>query len=157
MGDVTLREYRAGDWVRMHELDIVCFEPVFRFSRGAMRRFAEANGAVTVLAEADGELAGFCIVQMEGQLGYVVTLDVAAAWRRNGLARRLMEDAETKVRAAGAEEMTLHVYTENRAAIRFYEAMGYERVGLAKWFYGTGLDAWLYEKRLEDRGRHGEG
>src|SRR5580693_3548905 len=81
MDEVTLRDYRPGDAAEMYALDIVCFEPVFRFSRGAMRGFAEASGAIAVLAEAAGELVGFCVVQMEGKIGYVVTLDVAAAWR----------------------------------------------------------------------------
>ncbi len=47
----TLRSYRPGDWQAMHALDLLCFAPVFQFSRGAMRSFAETPGAVTVLAE----------------------------------------------------------------------------------------------------------
>ena len=41
MDHVTLREYRAGDWEAMHARDLICFEPVFRFNRSAMREFAE--------------------------------------------------------------------------------------------------------------------
>jgi hypothetical protein len=52
---VELREYRPGDWEAMYALDLVCFEPAFRFSKRAMRGFAEAPGAVTVLAWADGD------------------------------------------------------------------------------------------------------
>ncbi|MGA1982516.1 MAG: N-acetyltransferase [Acidobacteriaceae bacterium] len=144
---VTLREYRAGDWERMYALDVACFEPEFRFSRRVMRGFAENPGAMTVLAEAAGELVGFCVVQMEGQVGYVVTLDVAAAWRRRGLARRMMEDMETKVSAAGGEGMALHVFAGNAGAMRFYEGIGYGRAGRVEGFYGRGLDALLYRKR----------
>ena len=61
--DVTLREYRAGDLDALYALDVACFAAEFRFSRRAMRRFVEARGAVTLLAEAAGELAGFCVVQ----------------------------------------------------------------------------------------------
>lgn len=131
----------------MYALDLVCFEPVFRFSRRAMRNFAETPGAVTVLAEAGGELAGFCVVQLEGKLGYVVTLDVAPAWRRKGLARRLMEEAEARIRAAGGAGMALHVHTGNVGAMHFYEGIGYGRVGVAKGFYGRGMDALLYRKQ----------
>jgi [ribosomal protein S18]-alanine N-acetyltransferase len=147
--EVTLREYRAGDAEAMHTLDEVCFEPVFRFSRRAMRAFAEAAGAVTVLAEQSEELAGFAIVQMEGRVGYVVTLDVAPAWRRCGLAGRLMREAEARVRAAGGVGMELHVFVGNVGAVRFYEGIGYGRVGLVEGFYGRGLDALVYGKRLE--------
>ena len=149
MDEVTLRQYRAGDWERMYALDVACFGPPFRFSRGVMRGFAEAPRAITVLAEAAGQLVGFCVVQMEAQVGYVVTLDVAAAWRRRGLARRMMEDVEAKVRAAGGTGMALHVFTGNSGAMQFYEGMGYGRAGRAEGFYGRGLDALVYRKRFE--------
>lgn len=149
MDGIALRGYRADDWQAMHALDVACFDPPFRFSRHAMRGFAEADGAIPVLAEAAGELAGFCIVQMEERTGYVVTLDVAGAWRRHGLARRLMEESETKVRAAGGTVMALHVFPGNMGAVRFYEAIGYERLGTVEGFYGPGLDALAYGKWLE--------
>ncbi|MGA2437008.1 MAG: GNAT family N-acetyltransferase [Acidobacteriaceae bacterium] len=144
----TLRSYRLGDWQAMYALDLVCFEPVFQFSRGAMRGFAEAPGAVTVLAEAQGELAGFCVAQLEQRTGYVVTLDVAPAWRRRGLARRLMADVESKLHSAGATDIELHVFTGNAGAIRFYESIGYARVGEAKDFYAQSLHALLYRKEF---------
>ena len=148
MADVTLREYRPGDWLAMYALDVVCFEQAFRFSRRAMRGFAEAAGAITLLAESDGKLAGFCVVQIEGRVGYVVTLDVATAWRRLGLARRLMSEIEMRVRTTGALGMALHVYTENTAAVRFYETIGYTRTGMAEEFYGRRLDALMYVSRF---------
>jgi ribosomal-protein-alanine N-acetyltransferase len=147
MNEVTLRDYRAADADAMHALDVLCFEPAFQFSRRVMRGFAEAKGAVTVLAEAGPELVGFCVVQMEEQLGYVVTLDVAASWRRQGLAGRLMEEVESRVRTAGGLGMVLHVYKGNPGAMRFYESMGYGRAGIVQSFYGRGLDALVYRKR----------
>jgi [ribosomal protein S18]-alanine N-acetyltransferase len=148
MDVVTLRAYRPGDWEAMYALDVECFAPEFRFSRRAMRGFAEAPGAVTVLADGGGELLGFCVVQMEGPVGYVVTLDVAAAWQRRGLARRMMEDVEAKVRTAGGTGMALHVSTGNVGAMRFYESIGYGRSGMVEGFYGQGLDALVYRKRF---------
>jgi len=148
MDRATLREYRLGDWQAMHALDLVCFKPVFRFSRRAMRGFAEAPGAVTVLAEAEGKLAGFCIAQLEQRTGYVVTLDVAPEWRRRGLARRLMAEVESRLLSAGAVRMELHVFPGNAEAIRFYEAIGYTRVRTVEDFYAQGLHALVYRKQL---------
>ena len=145
---VTLRDYRPGDAEAMYALDVTCFEPVFRFSRRAMRGFAEAENAVTVLSESGSELVGFCIAQIEGKIGYVVTLDVAPAWRRRGLARSLMAELESRVHAIGALSMALHVYAGNESAMRFYENIGYGRVGMAKNFYGRDMDALVYQKKL---------
>ena len=132
----------------MYRLDVECFEPVFRFTRKAMQHFAETRHALTVMAEAEGELAGFAIVNLEGKIGYIITLDVAPAWRRHGLGQRLMEEIERKVIAAGGSAMELHVFTGNTAAVRLYERLGYEQLGIAAGFYAPGLDGFVYNKQL---------
>jgi ribosomal-protein-alanine N-acetyltransferase len=83
-----------------------------------------------------------------GRLAYVVTLDVAPAFRRMGLARVLMGEAEQQSVDAGAERMGLHVYSGNTAAIAFYERLGFERLAVDEGFYGDGLDALIYSKPL---------
>ncbi len=133
----------------MYRLDVECFEPVFRFSRSTMRRFAEAQEAVTVLAEVGGELAGFGIAEAAERAAYVVTVDLGEAFRGRGLGRLLMMELEKKAERAGAEVMMLHVFAGNAAAVRLYEALGYASTGVATGFYGRGLDGLMYEKRLE--------
>jgi ribosomal-protein-alanine N-acetyltransferase len=148
MDGITLRDYRPNDWDAMYALDVQCFDLPFRFSRRAMREFAEAPGAITVLAQAEGDLAGFCVVQMEEYVGYVVTLDVAPRWRRQGLAGTLMSEMETKVRAVGGTAMALHVFPGNDGAVQFYQRIGYQSLGVAEEFYGRDRDAHVYGKSL---------
>jgi ribosomal-protein-alanine N-acetyltransferase len=45
--------------------------------------------------------------------------------------------------------MLLHVYVRNAGAIRFYESSGYERDGEKPGFYGRGMDAAMFWKRLD--------
>ena len=136
----------------MYALDVVCFEKPFRFTRGAMRRFAEAKKARVVVAEEDGALVGFVILEVEendeGRTGYVVTLDVEPAFRRRGIAGVLMSEVERLARLDGCEAMVLHVFTGNDSAIRFYTHAGFARLHRAEGFYGRGVDAWVYAKRL---------
>jgi len=150
--DITLRGYRADDLDAMYALDIVCFEEPFRFTRRTMRRFAEAENAHVVIAEAEGVLAGFCIVDVErvggAQMGYVVTLDVAVAHRRRGVARTLMVEAERQAAVAGCSAMVLHVHTGNAAAMGFYAGEGFVQTGMARAFYGAGVDAEVWRKEL---------
>lgn len=150
---ITLRDYRPGDVDAMYALDLECFGPPFRFTARAMRRFAEEQDAIVLLAESQiaesrPRLAGFIIAHMEGRTAYIVTLDVAYDFRRRGLARLLMAETESRARAAGAEEMALHVHTGNTAAITFYESLGYGRVRMAENFYARGVHALVYRKRL---------
>jgi ribosomal-protein-alanine N-acetyltransferase len=149
---ITLRRYQPGDLDAMYALDVACFAKPFRFTRGAMRRFAEAANAQVVIAEAQAALAGFCIVHLEnfrgGPVGYVVTLDVAPEHRRQGIARALMAEAERQAAATGCTAMALHVYTGNAAAIRFYAGCGFVYARPASGFYGPGLDAEVWRKEL---------
>jgi ribosomal-protein-alanine N-acetyltransferase len=152
--EILLRGYRATDLEAMFRLDEACFEEEFRFDRDSMRAFAQAQNAVTVVAEdVEGEIVGFVIahaeLRAEGVQAYVVTLDVADRCRGKGLAKRLMQEAEIRMAAEGAERMELHVFTGNELAIRFYERLGYVRIGLSRRFYGkAGLDAFRYRKDL---------
>lgn len=156
---MRLREYSSADLGAVFRLDEVCFEAPFRFSERAMRQFAEARNALTVVAEAEDmelknkEIAGFCIAHVERSRGrlsaYVVTLDVDPKQRRHGLAGQMMERIEQQARDAGCEAMALHVSVENEGAIAFYESKGYERAHMVKSFYGLGRHAFVYRKLLE--------
>lgn len=172
LANLHLRGYHARDLEAMFALDCLCFEPPFRFSRRAMRQFAQAGNSVVQLAFAAGagaggaaaspgtgaehpmaeQLLGFCIVHLEpagdGLVGYVVTLDVAPAVRRQGLAGVLMRSVEAAAATAGADEMTLHVFSANAGAVRLYEQFGYRAAGIAENFYGRGLHAIVYRKPL---------
>lgn len=147
---LSFRGYRTGDADAMYALDLECFAPPFRFSRRAMRGFAEAPNALVLLAESGTppQLAGFVVAHIERETAYIVTLDVAHSHRRHGLARQLMRELESRARSAAAREGALHVFTGNHAAIRLYESLGYDRVRTAENFYGKGLHALVYRKSL---------
>lgn len=151
---ISLRDYRDEDLEEMTRVDDICFAADFRFDQASMGAFAEARNAVAVVAEtASGEMAGFVIAHMErapaGLRGYIVTLDVLPEYRHGGLGARLIGEAERRVLAAGARWMDLHVFTGNDGAVRFYERMGYKRMGRKERFYGeVGLDAFVYRKAL---------
>ncbi len=159
---MRLREYSSSDLRSIFALDQVCFTQPFRFSERAMQQFAEARNALTVIAEdeATGEIAGFCIAHVErarkGLVTYVVTLDVAPAYRRQGLARQMMESIERQALEVGCEAVELHVWVENEAAIAFYEREGYESSHIVKSFYGLGRHAYVYRKPLERAARQAD-
>lgn len=156
MGDdeISLREYRESDLAAMIRVDEICFAADFRFDQAAMSAFAEARNAIAVVAETSGGwMAGFAIAHLErarsGLRGYIVTLDVLPEYRHGGLGARLIGEMERRVLAAGARWMDLHVFTGNEGAIRFYERLGYRRLGRKERFYGdVGLDAFAYRKAL---------
>jgi len=150
----VFRSYERRDLEAMVELDAVCFAPPFRFSKVVMQRFAESANAWVRVIEREGVLAGFCIVHREraelGNMGYVVTIDVAEQYRGQGLGERMLSEGETWVRGWKGAGMLLHVFTKNDGAVRFYERMQYRRVGVQIGFYGPDLDAAMYWKEFAD-------
>ena len=149
---ITLRPYRANDLDAMHSLDVVCFDPPFRFSRSAMRRFAEAGKARVVIAKDADRLVGFIILNLERvkaeRFGYIVTLDVSPAYRRRGIAGQLMHASEQQALSEGCAAVVLHVFTGNEAAIAFYLDRGFLQSRRELDFYGPGRDAWVLQKPL---------
>jgi RimJ/RimL family protein N-acetyltransferase len=123
----------------------------------ALRGFPHA--AVYVV-EADGELVGRLSLSRDTHPASMHVADlglmVAAAWRRQGIGRGLLEQAEAWARAAGVTKLELHVFPWNEAAIALYEAYGYEREGYRKAHYrrdGGFVDAVLMAYHLERSGR----
>jgi ribosomal-protein-alanine N-acetyltransferase len=154
MPGLILRGFAPGDLDAMHALDVLCFEPPFRFTRSAMRRFATAKKARVAIAELDDTLAGFAILHIEAspqlRAAYIVTLDVAPPYRRQGIAGALMAAMEREALAAQCTLLALHVFAGNAAATRFYERSGYRRSHISPGFYGPGLDALVYNKPLRN-------
>ena len=76
--------------------------------------------------------------------------------RGHGIARLLTERVEDGARALGYAILRLDVRETQRAAIRLYEAMGYERWGVNPAYARAGgqtLSGYYYFKRLRPDGR----
>ena len=81
---------------------------------------------------------------------YVERLVVAPAYRRQGIARRLLLSAEELARDAGKKTVGLHVSGNNLSALRLYEAEGYKEVGRQRSMltaYFLDIRDWLYMQK----------
>src|SRR5260370_21089690 len=131
--EIFLRDYGAIDLNAMFRLDEACFAEEFRFDRESMREFAEEKNAIVRIAEkVSGEMAGFVIVHVEhvvtGRRAYVVTLDVAAECRQQGVGRRLIREAEALTVAAGERWIQQPVLARKPGARRLHVPLGYEQI-----------------------------
>ncbi|MCY3801751.1 MAG: GNAT family acetyltransferase [Chloroflexi bacterium] len=61
----------------------------------------------------------------EGHRGWINYLAVAADCRNRGFGRRLMQEAEGRLRAMGCPKINLQVRTSNTDVVKFYRAVGY--------------------------------
>ncbi len=93
--------------------------------RKDIARKLKVNPEWFLVAERGSEIVGTVMVGYEGHRGWINYLGVAPALQRGGLGRRLMNEAERRLRAAGCPKINLQVRPDNRAAIAFYERIGF--------------------------------
>jgi putative acetyltransferase len=65
---------------------------------------------------------------------------VATDARRQGVGTAMLEAAVGWAREAGVRKIELHVFPWNEAAIKLYEAFGFEREGFRQGHYRRGSD-----------------
>ena len=73
--------------------------------------------------------SGFVMVQNAGGEAEVLTLVVAPAFRRSGVARKLMQWAIKATHEGGAERLVLEVSEQNHAARALYFGLGFFEIG----------------------------
>ena len=164
MVPVDYRLYTPQDFPALYAIEESCFEPPLRFGRALMRRLVSSAGAATWIAEEDGRMAGFAIVEWtavaRGQIAYIQTIEVLSEYRGLGVGGELIGRAENSARDAAARAIWLHVDAENGAAIRLYEAHGYTRKGREEHYYARRRPALIYAKSMiggPERGLGGAG
>lgn len=152
------RLYSTEDFAAIYAIEEVCFQPPQRFSRAYMRQLVRQPDAATWIAEQDGRICGFGLVEWARKAGetvaYIQTLEVLPSARGQGVGGELLRRIEGSVRGAGAATIWLHVDAENAVAIRVYERDGYSLTGREEDYYGRGKPGLVYAKPLRvEQGR----
>jgi ribosomal protein S18 acetylase RimI-like enzyme len=83
-----------------------------------------------LVAEMEGEIVGSVIGGFDGRRGMMYHLAVIRERRNQGIASRLVEELENRLRAKGCIRYYLLVTRDNQEAIHFYEKRGWERMEL---------------------------
>ncbi len=102
-----------------------------------------APGTWGLAAEQAGSLAGFLLLRLAADEVEVLTLAVAPAARRRGLAATLLRTGLAQALALGATRGFLEVGADNPAALALYRASGWRCVGRRPKYYRRGADALL--------------
>jgi ribosomal-protein-alanine N-acetyltransferase len=97
--------------------------------------------------DADGQMVAFVAGETRASqnIGWIITLGVAPAWRRMGLGERLLVAAEQTMHMPA---IRLTVRASNQTAIALYQKAGYHQVGISPRYYVGGEDGLIFEKRL---------
>ena len=139
MKAADIRPFRMADYdsvVRLWAEAELPYRPGGRDSRERIRKEMRLKRSIFLVAEAEGKLAGTILATHDGRKGWLNRLAVARSYRRRGLARRLVEDAERRLEALGLDVTACLIEADNSVSMKLFESLGYE-----KW------DGFYYSKR----------
>lgn len=159
---MIVRRARPGDVTAIHAL--ASNEPrAASWPIAAYQQFVAAAGegpqlrALFVACPATpgarvGSIVGFLAASLvPGGPCEIENIAVLAAWRRSGVATRLLQSVSLWCRACAANhpaELWLEVRSGNAAALAFYRRMGFAVTGRRAAYYGDGEDALMLAARL---------
>ena len=123
---LTIRRFRAEDTGDVVDLWLSC--DLVRPANDPWRDIArkqKVGGDLLLVATLDDKIIGSVMAGYEGHRGWVNYVAVGPRHRRQGIGRRLMEEAERLLRAEGCPKINLQVRSSNLAVVAFYKAMGF--------------------------------
>jgi ribosomal protein S18 acetylase RimI-like enzyme len=100
-----------------------------------LERIASDPTTWLVVAELDGEIAGFGVLHVQNLVERdepgveVAGIVVGERFRRRGVGELLMQALEDEARTRGGKTMVLNTAHRRADAHAFYEALGYEHTG----------------------------
>ena len=120
------------------------------WSEGAFAELFASPGVFALAADDGDEIAAFILCRAIAGEAEVLTLAVAPAHRRGGVATELLQAAMATAQRSGAEAMFLEVAADNAAALALYRGAGFTQAGLRRGYYApAGTDAFYEPNRFQ--------
>ncbi len=151
--DFRVRYFQSEDVASVQRLNQVFLPehyPIYFFHENH-RRFPKAF----LVAEIKGSIVGYVMCRVEKaflwrktlNMGHVLSVAVDRNYRRRGIGRALMIEAEKNLRSEyGCNLIYLEVRVSNEPAINLYKKLGYRKLGVIPRYYHDGEDAYLMFK-----------
>ena len=131
---------------KLYEIEKQCFEQE-AFTKQQLAYLLTDYNAIGLVARVNGEIAGFAIARVNigrnASFGHILTVDIAPAYRRKGIAQKLLQQIETIFKERGIKECSLEVREGNVAASNLYQKLGYKKVGKLAKYYGNAHGLYL--------------
>lgn len=143
--DVLIRNGSPSDAPAIAALEAECFsmphstDQLIRECNDSLHRF--------VIAECNGQFAGFVGITVIADEGYIGNVAVKQEFRRRGIADRLMNVLDGLAAADQLQFISLEVREGNKTALALYEKHGYTLQGRMKNYYTAPTEnALIYTK-----------
>ncbi len=144
--EITIEDLSLRFLDRLYEIEKQCFDEE-AFSKQQIAYLIRDYNSIGLVARLDNEIVGFAIAGIEvrrnARFGHILTVDVAPAYRRKGIAKKLLTQIEDLFKQKDVRECRLEVREKNTAALSLYEKLGYKKVGRLEKYYGDAHGLYL--------------
>ena len=90
-----------------------------------IRRKLKVRPDLFLVGRSDGRIIATVMAGYDGHRGWINYLAVSPHHRRAGVGKRMMKEAEDRLRAAGCPKINLQVRSTNAGVIEFYKKIGF--------------------------------
>ncbi|MDZ7727019.1 MAG: GNAT family N-acetyltransferase [Dehalococcoidia bacterium] len=120
---IQIRPAMATEEAKVREIWDLC--GLGRAAPDEWTALAEGDTSVVLVADDEGTIAGTAIASFDGWRAYIYHVAVAPQWRRQGLSRALLEEAEHYLLSAGARHVFVSVHEQNTEGFTLVGSEGY--------------------------------
>jgi ribosomal-protein-alanine N-acetyltransferase len=131
---------------QVFEIERLCFTSPF--PEEYLRSLAESGSDSFLVGIEENRVVGYVSALVRGKDAHVASIAVLKDYRRRGVGRALMSELIKSLKLHHIRTVSLEVRNSNTSAIRFYEGLGFERVGVMPSYYEDGEDAVAFSMRL---------
>lgn len=146
---MQIRRMTEADVLQVAEIERICIENPW--SEKGFRDALSLDNTYYLVAEEQGEIAGYCGYYRSFEEADIVNVAVAPSHRRKQIGRRLLESLIANGTAQGITAFTLEVRASNLPAIALYRSLDFQTEAIRKRFYqNPEEDACLMWKRVKN-------
>jgi len=131
---------------QVFEIERLCFSSPFPESY--LRSLAESGSDSFLVAIEENRVVGYVSALVHGKDAHIASIAVLKDYRRRGVGRGLMSELIKSLKLRHIRTVSLEVRESNTSAIRFYEGLGFERMGVMRSYYEDGEDAVAFSMKL---------
>ena len=125
---MSIRLMTIDDYEKVYELWMSCAGMGLNNlddSKAGIERFLKRNPDTCFVADVDNNIVGVIIVGNDGRRGYIYHTAVKPQYRKQGIAKSLVDTAMTALKKVGINKVALVVIDRNEIGNTFWEKMGF--------------------------------
>jgi len=151
--EIKLRRFELSDLEKVMKIEKISFPESPAYPKSYFQRYYQKYPQGFIAAENKGNVIGYTIGQAKNgvpakRVAEIISLAVKPEFRQKSVGWALTEFLVNHFRDKNVKEISLHVRTKNRAAISFFQNLGFKILKTIKNYYRNGDDAYLMKLSL---------